>query len=195
MKSIFLILTVIIGYNSLIFAQESEKKKKIIPINEFTISLNRTTVADKNTQDRFGFGAGLYYAFFNQKRCNLITGLEYNRNVQFKKSLYGGRSYNYYNVTYIINYLGIPAYFRVNIGKRTKFFVETGAFFDFLVFGKTPDKVNFGISGGIGLRIPIQKHEILLKGDYKWGMRNLYDYHDYIYNKYWRFTLGFKANF
>jgi len=102
MKSFFLLLILIIFGNSLLSAQESDDRKKIFPINEFTFSLNRTAVADENTQDRFGFGIGLYYVFFNQKRCNLITGLEYNRNVQFKKTMYAGHYGNDYNVTYKI---------------------------------------------------------------------------------------------
>ena len=190
MKSFFLLLILIIFGNSLLSAQESDDRKKIFPINEFTFSLNRTAVADENTQDRFGFGIGLYYVFFNQKRCNLITGLEYNRNVQFKKTMYAGHYGNDYNVTYKINNFGLPVCFRVNMGQKIKFFLETGAFVDLPV----NYEVNLGISGGVGLRIPVKKHEILLKGDYKWGMRAIYSYQDSIYNRYWRFIIGFKLN-
>jgi len=54
-------------------------------------------------------------------------------------------------------------------------------------------KPDFGCSGGVGLRIPVKKYEILLKGDYKWGMRNYFDYSRIAsYNGYWRFGVGFK---
>ena len=216
MKNFFLILIILTICNPLVSAQEANEKKKTFPLNEFSLSLNRTTVSDENTQDRFGFGVGIYYAFFNQKRCNLVTGLEYNRNVQYKKHMYGGRFKSYSNITCVMDYIGLPVYFRVNMGQKLKFFVETGAFFDFIAMGKIKGEyetylpytnkrtgtfnhseswmVNFGVSGGVGLRIPIQKYEILLKGDYKWGMRDIYGYHDSIYNRYWRFTVGFKIN-
>jgi len=59
---------------------------------------------------------------------------------------------------------------------------------------KVSYRINFGISGGIGLRIPIQRYEILLKGDYKLGMRDISGGYGSIYNRYWRFTVGFKIN-
>lgn len=222
MKAVFLISIIMVLCNSLVYAQEPEKEKRIYPINEFVFSLNRTTVADGNTKDRFGFGAGLYHAFFDKKRCNLITGLEYNRNSQLKKQIntYDAWGSKNYNVTYSINNFGIPVCFRVNIGQKVRFFVEAGAFFDFIILGRekgTNETViynpidstrqqydgpinnkasynvpNFGIQGGVGLRIPVQKHEILLKGDYKWGVRNLNDHPEYIYSRYWRLSIGFK---
>jgi len=33
-------------------------------------------------------------------------------------------------------------------------------------------KPDFGFSGGIGLRIPVKKYEILIKGDYKSGQNH-----------------------
>jgi len=204
--------------------QELEKKTNFSP--EITLSLNRTTVANGNTHNRFGFGAGFYCPFFDQKRCNLIVGLEYNRNSLFIEYMntngkFGGGNYN---TTYTINNISVPVCFRVNIGQKVKFFVEAGTFFDLAIFGRekgtykvilnnpidsTTTKIdrpfdnkiaykmpNFGIQGGIGLRIPIKQYEILLKGDYKWGMRNLIDnYYGIIRNRYWRFSVGFKANF
>jgi len=221
MKHYFIIIIIVILGSQFLYTQELDKKKFFSP--EIMISLNRTTVADRNTHDRFGFGAGIYFPFFDKKRCNLIVGLEYNRNTLFKKYMstngkWGGGNYN---TTYDINNIGIPVCLRVNMGKKIKFFIEAGAFFDLAVFGRekgtykvviinpidsTTTKIdrtfnskisykmpNFGIQGGIGLRIPIQKYEILLKGDYKWGMRNLIDnYYGIIRDRYWRFSVGFK---
>lgn len=71
------------------FVEEEKKEEDFITIfslfNEFIVSLNRTTVSDNNTEGRFGFGLGMFRAFFNQKRCNLVVGLEYNRSSQLKK--------------------------------------------------------------------------------------------------------------
>ena len=125
-----------------------------------------------------------------------------------------------YNTTKTINSIGVPVCFRVNMGKKVKFFVEAGTFFDLYIFGREKGRFkvvlysptdstrkidrpfdrkilykmpNFGIQGGIGLRVPIQKHEILFKGDYKWGIRNLIGYDAFRYG-YWRFSIGFKAS-
>jgi hypothetical protein len=176
-------------------AQEPEKKTKLSP--EFTISL---------CQDyfffigNFGFGTGIYNAFFNEKRCNLIVGLEYNGN------------YTYATVgsepSYTKNYIGIPAYFRVNMFKKVKFFIETGTFFDPIVFKRIKQttelngitlffKPDFGVSGGLGLRIPVNRYEILIKSDIKFSMGGFIKsysrpYSGDIYCSHWRFIVGFK---
>jgi len=106
------------------------------------------------------------------------------------------------------HYIGIPVNARVNFGKKVKFFIEAGAFFDPVIIEKRtfieheisrPEKSiymhkpDFGISGGIGMRIPVKKYEILIKCDYKWGMRNLFDSSNIAaFNKYWRIGVGFK---
>ena len=93
------------------------------------------------------------------------------------------------------------------MGKKVKFFVEAGAFFDPLVIERSKPiyenstlkketlihKPNFGIFGGIGLRIPVKKYEILLKSDYKWGFRDFFDSSPIARkNSCWRFAIGFK---
>ncbi|MCL2289431.1 MAG: PorT family protein, partial [Bacteroidetes bacterium] len=176
-------------------AQESQKKH-FSP--EFKLSFN---FPNKTLLGGYGFGAGVHNAFFNQKRWNLIIGLEYNvvfRNMVFLLDDVGGH----------YHYIGIPINVRVNFGKKVKFFIEAGAFFDPLVLEKrkpiekdisTTEKTiyvynpDFGISGGVGLRIPVKKYEILIKSDYKSGMRHLFDY-SFItrFNSYWRFAVGFK---
>jgi len=222
MKHHFLILFFIIVSSQFLYTQELEKKT--LYSLEVMISLNRTTVADENTHNRFGFGAGLYYPFFDQKRCNLVVGLEYNKNNMFFEYISAGKYSTKYNTTYNINNIGIPVCFRVNMGKKVFFFVEAGTFVDFAISrrekgmyhiiyfpyttnSEMPDRPfdnkisfrtpDFGLQGGIGLRIPIhQKYEILIKGDYKWCITNLINnYYDSIRNKYWRFSVGFKTSF
>jgi len=215
MKRYFLLLIIVFGCNYFVFAQESEKKSKFSP--EITISINQTTVGFK--YDKPGFGIGAYNAFFNQKRCNLLVGLEYNWNGQFRKEKEQGYEYHYVNTK---NYISIPIYFRVNFGKKIKLFIEPGIFFDPFVFGReksyfkestsgmknTSNKIklympDFGISGGVGMRIPIKQYEILLKCDYRYGLRKIFDFSTTnkhfnqfpmisLYNQYIRFTVGFK---
>jgi len=217
MKHYFLLLIIVSGCNYFVFAQESAKKSKFSP--EITISINQTTVGFK--YDKPGFGIGAYNVFFNQRRCNLLVGLEYNWNGQFRKEKGKGYEYRYVNTK---NYFSIPIYFRVNLGKKVKFFIEPGIFFDPFVFGrvKFSEKVetgkteviinkvklykpDFGISGGIGMRIPLKQYEILLKCDYRYGLRKIFDFSTTnkhfnqfhvisLYNQYIRFTVGFKLH-
>jgi hypothetical protein len=201
MKTHFLLLIFFIGTNLCTSAQEPEKNVKISP--EFTLSLNMSHVFG----DEFGVGVGLYNAFFNSKRCNLIVGLEYNSIIRRFYFLSNDDAFPKSH-----HYMGIPAYFRVNMGKKVKFFIEAGTFLDFIVFEKVIQmqydvgiddktmhyfyKPDFGISGGIGLRIPVKNYEILVKSDYKWGMRRFLTISDITgFNRYFRFTVGFKANF
>ena len=215
MKRYFFLIITFIGTIFCLFAQEAEKKSKFSP--EITVSINQTTVGFKH--DKPGFGIGAYNVFFNKKRCNLLVGLEFNWNGQFRKYKSPGYELNYVDTK---NYISIPAYFRVNIGKKVKFFIEPGIFFDPFVFGrvKSSEKVeagktevvinkvklympDFGISGGVGLRIPIKQYEILLKCDYRYGLRKIFDFSTSnkhfnqtpvisLYNQYFRFTVGFK---
>jgi len=217
MKRYLLLLIIFIGYN-LLFSQESGKKTKFSP--EITVSINQTTVGFK--YDKPGFGIGVYHVFFNQKRCNLLVGLEYNWNGQFYKEKSPG--YEFSNIK-TKNYISIPVYFRVNMGKKIKFFIEPGIFVDPFVFGREKYKYydanfgmkdahntvkmympDFGISGGIGMRIPIKQYEILLKCDYRYGLRKIFDFSTTnkhfnqfpmisLYNQFFRFTVGFKVNF
>ena len=204
MKHYLLALIIFFGTILCISAQNPECKTNFFP--EVTLSLN---ISKPWLTNNLGFGVGLYNAFFNQKCCNLIVGLEYNTlflgTIIFNEDI---------NSEIVMNYLGIPAYFRYNMGEKVKFFIEAGAFCDFIVLVRSKntitnpinmgniiengfDKPDFGISGGIGLRIPIQKYEILLKGDYKWGIRHKFPHFSSFsyHNQYFRFTVGFKANF
>jgi hypothetical protein len=181
------------GSNFGVFSQEFEKRTKFSP--EFKLSFN---LPNKTLLGGYGFGIGLHNAFFNQKRCNLIIGLEYNAMLNNDLFRYGSKS--------LYNYIGIPVNVRVNLGKKVKFFVEAGAFFDPIVFERIIEeyititektvymyKPDFGISGGVGLRIPIKKYEILVKSDYKWGLRSIFDRSSVaFYNRYWRLAVGFK---
>jgi len=200
MKHFLFVLIIFSGTILCISAQNSEQKTNFSP--EVTLSLN---IFNRGLTNNLGFGIGLCHAFFNEKRCNLIVGLEYNTLIS--KTIFFTEDMS---SQIFINRLGIPAYFRVNMGKKVKFFIEAGAFCDFIVFAIEKqeqkdvgnkiihyfEKPDFGISGGIGLRIPIQKYEILLKGDYKWGMKHLFHFsYLSVHNQYFRFTLGFKANF
>ena len=95
MKSRLLFIIILLGTTFSVFAQKSHKKH-FSP--EITLSFN---YVNKNLLDAYGFGAGLYNVFFNQKRCNLITGLEYNvvfRNIVLLEDDFPGH-YHYIGIT------------------------------------------------------------------------------------------------
>lgn len=94
--------------------------------NEINISVNRTTLKNDNTQNRTGFGLGVYRSFWPQKTINLVFGMEYNHTGQFKKLMYQGRFASATNVTYHLNLISVLLGARCNVGKSIRFFVEAG---------------------------------------------------------------------
>jgi hypothetical protein len=188
--------------------------------NEFSISINRTDLRDNNTNDGYGFGLGAYIDFWAKKKINILVGFEYNRSSQLKKYLYEGHFANSTDVTYYINSLSIPLITRVNFGNTIKIFAEAGVFVDLNVGARRkgmmhtffPDEnnrienkdyefsemailsiLNYGISYGIGLKIPIKKCELIIKPEYKWSRKVLSKYYNTeILNKYMRLMIGLK---
>lgn len=186
--------------------------------DEFLISANRTVLQDENTEDRFGFGLGVYHTFLPAKKLNIIFGFEYNRTSQFKKSMYEGHFANATNVTYNLNCVSIPLGLRANMGSKTKIFIEMGGFADLVVYSNrtgtlhtyvpvVSNQINYtefeidenaslsssiGIYFGVGVRIPISKYELVVKSDYKYGINKLYPDQEEILNRYFRISIGLK---
>jgi hypothetical protein len=52
--------------------------------------------------------------------------------------------------------------------------------------------INYGFSLGLGIRIPFDKFEVMIKPDYKLGLKKLYSYQDSIYNRYIRLAVVLK---
>jgi len=189
------------------------------PLNEFGISANRTIIKNDNISDRYGFGIGAYHSFLPDKMINVIVGMEYNRTSFVVSNIHGGHFYHYTDLTYHINYISIPLGLRINMGKKVKFFIETGGYADLIISSNRkgtihtyyPDSSNLvvskdsqinekagyssstGVYFGVGLRIPISKYELIIKPDCKLGL-NLYLNRDEVYSRYVRLTAGFKIN-
>lgn len=184
--------------------------------DEASISFNRTNLVDDNTENRNGFGLGVYHSFFADKMVNLIFGIEYNRTNQFKKSMYEGHYATATDMTYHLNMASFPLGGRLNFGKKIKVFIEAGGYADLMLkstrtgFMHTyfPDENGqivyktypidekaklssvMGVYSGLGLRIPVSSFELVIKGDYKLGLQDLYTYMDSITNIYWRISIG-----
>jgi len=162
--------------------------------NEISISINQTNVKDNNTENKIGFGFGGAFLFMSEKRINLLLGIEYNRTNQLKKYLYISHGSSLINTTYHINSILIPLTARINFFKKTKMFIETGVYFE-ANFNKTISGFyeNYGTSIGIGLKIPILKHEYIIKTDYKYGFLGFDPGLDEnFYTRYYRLIIGIK---
>jgi hypothetical protein len=182
-------------------------EKLIFPLNEFNLSINKSDLKDDNTENRYGFGLGMYHSFRSNNIVNIVLGIEYNMTSQFKKYMTMGITSHIEDVTYHLNDLSIPLLIRINYGNKTKLFFETGPFLDLNIKTtrqtkdhsvddeeKNISEVNYGISIGIGIKIPVSKYEIIIKPEYKLGLHKIYDYHESIYNKYMRLVIGIKMN-
>lgn len=211
MKYFYLILILLLSFLST-NAQEEEYPF----FNEFAISLNRTNLANENTENRYGFGLGAYYSMQEQKKVNMFFGIEYNQINQFKKVTYEGRYAHATDVGYAIHNLSIPLFVCYGIGNKVKFFIEAGAFIDLIFSSRKkgtmhtflPDEnnntvhrkfafsekadinnLNYGFSGGLGISLPINEKELKIKTDYKYGWNKLSEMPD-IYNRYFRLLIG-----
>ena len=221
MKKIILI-SLICLFTKNLFAQNDSVKSLLEIINEYSVSVNRTVVCDYNTRDRVGFGFGLYHSFFSKKRINLTMGLEFNRTGQFKKQEYNGHFSYATDITYNINSLSFPVEMRYNIGKKIRWFFAVGAFFEVTVGGNNKGTlhsyslhdstftltiedykyknigggiVDLGFSCGTGLKIPVSKHKLIIKPDFKYGLKtfgNNYYYNPIISSRYIRLIIGFR---
>jgi opacity protein-like surface antigen len=186
--------------------------------DEFSVSVNRTNLQNDNTEDRYGFGLGAYHSFRSDKKLNIVFGVEYNRTGQFKKSMYEGHFAHTTDLTYTIHCISIPVGIRLNMGSKTKVFIETGGFTDLIIRanrkGKMhtylPDEYNqihntvtdfdekvklsnsIGLYFGVGIRIPVSTYELVAKPEYKFGINKLYSYQDDIFNRYFRLNVGLK---
>jgi hypothetical protein len=182
---------------------------------ELYVSANRTFLINGNTPGRFGFGAGYLLVIRPDKTVNVVSGLEFNHTEQFKDYVYNGRFSNYNDVTYKINFVTLPLALRINFGKEKRFFTEPGVFCDFVISSKMEgtqtvysyDEGNFssrtyeikrranlsstfGLSFGLGFRMPVKNVVLILRPDIKVSINPLYDYHDTITNHYVRLNIG-----
>ncbi len=211
MKNILAIIGIIIIHSNLFCQKDSNR----IFFNEFIISANRTNLKDGNTSDRFGYGAGIYRVGKKSKTFNLLFGFEFNKTQQFKDYVYDGHYGHLTNVTFDLYNFSIPIGYRFNFGNKIKFFIQQDFFADFVQTSKmqgtyhsyypgqppAEHKVkgdsqlngsNYGVSLGLGLRIPIMKYELLIKPDYKLGLSNLSQSMTPFYNIYYRLLIGIR---
>lgn len=185
MKSIIALL-----FSALFVSQLYSQRDGSFFFNEFSASVNYTELKDNNTDNRFGFGVGAYRSTLSERMFNVVFGFEFNRTSQFKNGIVYGHFAYLTDVVINTSSISIPLLTRVNIGHKTKFFFEGGIFLDIVTSGL--GRINFGPSYGVGVKIPMSKHELIIKWDYKYGL-NYWDYgYEAITNRYVRLQLGYR---
>ena len=182
--------------------------------DEVSVSLNRTHLANETTEDRFGFGVGVYHSFRPEKVMNIVLGFELNHTSQFKERAEAKHFSHIGDVTYSINTISVPVGARVNFGSDTKIFIEPGVFGGFAIYSKltgtvhtySPNENNeiesneykveegapvsnsVGFYLGAGVRIPVSEYELIIRPDYRLGTQ----LGEGIPNRYYRLNIGFK---
>ncbi len=210
MKNTF-ILTLAVLFSMQLYGQKNK-----FYFNEMTLSINKTRQQDYNTEDGQGMGVGVYHFYRAEKRTNVIWGLEFNRTNQFKKSIPQGHFSGLEGVYYSISSFSIPIKGRISLGQKVKIFTELGGhiginisitesgksyYYDSISGVKVVTKFknkrgaftrNYGYLFGFGVEVPFKEYSIVLKVDYKHGIRNmLYNGND-LMNRYVRIVFGVK---
>lgn len=186
--------------------------------NEVFASVNRTNVRDSNTENKIGIGVGFNHIWRNEKQFNIGLGLEYNITKQYKRSILKTFGESIFDISYNINILSIPLFFRhsISITTNSYFFFEAGVYRDF-VFGsvrKGKKSTNFiaedgtvvhnefeikdsgglysnnGISLGLGMKFPCNGRKMATKFEYKYGPKSISENYT-IYNRYFRLSFSF----
>jgi hypothetical protein len=182
---------------------------------EFNVSINKTIIIANDAIGKFGFGAGVHIIARSDKKFNYVMGVVYNMTKKFEEEIYYSR-WNYdTDVFSTMHYLSIPLKFRYNFGSNIIVFVELGLFFDIPLYclaegvshtiyplggyevseykSKRSDITSyFGIVGGVGIRIPVGRYQIVIKPDYKFGMNKSYfSQSSMSFNSYTRLNFGF----
>lgn len=204
----------LIGISFLIISNLSiAQNQKNKSTNEVSFSYNRPTDSHPDMKPNSGIGICANHIFFNSKKVNFITGIEYNRTrITHQTDFY----YYGQHLHYTINSIGSPLLIRLNFGERTVFFIETGIFFDYLISThqtglvqkydplidsyKTVDvnenvnytKTDYGFKGGVGVTFHIKSIELFIKNDLVLGMKFVRFDNTEFFNRYFRLSMGIR---
>jgi len=151
---------------------EKEKTSKFY-IGEFYLSINSTLPSFTGLHPKIGGGIGARLYLLKDTRVNAILGLEINRNSVVVDNFDVHHYYNVDDVTVDIYTLTIPLGLQLNIDSKKRFFLETGFFMDIALYGnnKKAGGTFLGPSGGLGVKIPKNKYNLVFKLDYKYGIK------------------------
>lgn len=197
-------------------SQAAQAQTKDNFFNEMNIILNHSFPPKDSTTGKTGFGVSLMGSFFKERQFNINMGLCYINTSQFREYEPENATKYHTNITYLIHSFSVPATFRLNFGKRFRFFIDAGAYLDINVstlrksvtynpelpvIQQQPElskerinlsPLNYGPLAGFGIRIPVKTNDFLFRIEYKYGIQNIYKDHTPIYNRYLACILGFR---
>lgn len=215
-------LTVIILFFISFFL--SAQNDSIPFINEFGGTINKTRLNDEYSSNRIGYGLIAYHSGTKNKTANFIFGFEYNSIKFHKDIIWAGHFAYYKDLLISVNSLGFPILIRIGIGNRLRFFIELGARLEFRIWSNMKgtfesfypnsnnqlvhhsEKINTSAALesmtpvdllptiGAGIIIKINKVDLLLKTDYRYGFTQLYGNNYRVNNQYMNFSLCMKLN-
>jgi len=211
MKYIF---TILFSSTFLHLATAQEATHPIV--DQVMISINTSLEKNSNTENRVGYGLGIYHTFLPENWINFNTGIEFNSTRQFEKSQPVGHFISYENLTYSKNCISLPLNLRVTVGQKRLFFFEIGGFWDAVISsnkkgtlhsaipdgnGEVQDQYkdidedaglasSLGVSFGIGIRIPCNEFDLVIKPDYKQIFNEEYGDNYHVLRKYMRINMG-----
>ena len=184
--------------------------------DEVSFSLNKTIISGNSLKDSYGFGLGASLLLDLDKKLKVVTGVEYNRTRQFVNLLYFTHFSSYYDVSCSVNGISVPIGIRYNLGSKSAFFIESGIFSDLILFTTEkgmlstflPDKpgtnrkvtdrrgisCSYGIYTAAGIVIPVSHFKLLVKPEFKLGLREIYPNSDELINRYFKVNFGLRLN-
>lgn len=195
----------ILLFLSFCYYQVSSQFRSPVFFDEMLVSMNKTDLRGENVINHNGFGLTLNAVLAPEKRSNWIIGIEYN-----KLKLFRYNSSTSFDVTYRIHNLSMPITYRFGMGDNFKYFIEPGLFFDWNIKGikegytlytgqpnyyqQTTTKIgyNFGVLTSSGFEIPLLKHAVILKADYKLGTPIIYFFNEEVQARFYKFSLGYR---
>lgn len=195
---------------SLNLAAQQQNRPLIMPaVNQFSISLIPSSAAE--LQGQYGFGLGIARVVKPDNNLNLVVGLEYNKNYQFKDQVFPDSYTSQTNVKYDLSAVTVPVMFRGSVGYHDRVFSEMGGYIETIGGRQSGDyyqshseqlpstgrfdqrldqKVNFGGSVGAGLLISWARYQMLFKAEARFGLNNLAERGQGLYNRFVKFSVG-----
>jgi hypothetical protein len=98
--------------------------------------------------EKGGFGATINPLLLNNKKVNMLLGLEYFQGTRKSEDTIYERYNQDFDLTYKYNYISMPLGVRINFGKGVKIFCESGLSLDAMIYGKVSGtRISWGPPG------------------------------------------------
>ena len=171
----------------------AQSENPAFPFNELGVSANYTFDVSDDYPVKNGIGGGLavYRSWRTDKKVNLVTGIDYNFTSFKTDSVFDNPGYYFRDGRFRHHQFRIPFSVRFQMGTTTTFFIEPGAYINFLLAGSmrgtgitaptgetAPQTVTQhlqpgfdpGLLLGIGIQIPCTGGYLIFKADVNKGL-------------------------